>query len=166
MNATETKYCAKCYSAAEKAGRAVRMTDVCKRPICSLCESRIRNGLVHYVPSNGSEGEMFFSRCDRCRHFNAEGYSDPSAQACAWGIADKVLNMMANESDSPQAWHDPADLDHTTSPAICKRFTHKDDENGHFRDPPPPDCEGQMTFGELDVPKERVPQRVTELANK
>jgi hypothetical protein len=150
-------YCACCYAAAAKAGRTVRLTDVYEYPVCSLCESRLRNGLIHYVPSNGSEGDMFASQCNRCRHFDPASDEDYTVKQCAWGIRDKVTAMMWEDSDSAKAWHDPADLDDQYCPASCRRFTSKDDENGHFRDPPPPDVTGQMTFGEVDMPVERSP---------
>lgn len=138
-------YCATCYGAAKANGRPVKMTEVYHRPICSLCESRIRNGLVHYVPSNGSEGRAFISRCTRCRHYQD---NDGRPQTCTWGILDKITGMMIEESDSAKAWHDPANLETTGN---CLRFTDRNDPHG---DPPPKDCEGQIFFGELLAVKE------------
>lgn len=150
-------YCSLCYDAARKAGRAVRQTDVYTWPVCSLCESRLRNGLVHYVPSNGTEGHIFLSRCDECRHFRSEDFK------CAHGVLDKVMDMMFELSDSAKAWHDPATLQTRVAdgspryPALCLRFTDRNDPLGDLRDPPPKDCVGQMMLEEvLDVP-ERVP---------
>lgn len=158
----QANYCDTCYSAASKAGRTVRAVTIGGNEweVCTLCESRIRNGLIHYVPSNGTEGHAFLGRCERCRHFDPDTLQDASVKGCAWGIADKILTMMYAESDSPNAWHDPADLT-PTCPATCLRFTSKDDPHGEHRDPPPPDVPGQLTFGELPefTPVERAIER-------
>lgn len=158
----DPNYCSKCYGAAQKAGRPVRMTDVCDYPICLLCESRIRNGLVHYIPSNGTEGMIFQERCEQCRHLSA----DPRGfDTCAWGILDQMLDSAWEEHDSAKVWYDPEVLDPETCPATCKRFTGKGDADGPSRDPPPKDCTGQMFLDELlEVPVERVPERVGVMA--
>lgn len=74
----DPNYCAYCYGEAKKHGRAVRQTDVCEWRICTLCESRIRNGLVHYNPSNGTEYRIFEGRCGECRHHIDDVESCPS----------------------------------------------------------------------------------------
>ena len=142
------QYCAHCYGVAAKAGRVVRKVEGYKYPLCSLCESRCREGLIHYSPSNGTEFSMLESVCERCRHFDEEGLQDASVQSCKWNILDKLLNGQFSEPDSMNFWFDPSDID-DGCPATCKRFTDRDDEFGHFRDPPPPDCVGQMTLGEM-----------------
>ncbi len=156
------QYCGTgCYSEAAKAGRKVRMTDVSDYPICSQCESRVRNGLVKYQPSNGTEMMMFEEQCERCRHHTDDGESPPKltvpGKACMWAIKDKLIQGMWSPVDSAVLWFDPLDLDTDDCPATCRRFTGKGDADGEFRDPPPPDCIGQLFFGDVDVPVERVP---------
>lgn len=153
-------YCGRCYDEARKHGRTVRKTDVYDYPICSLCESRIRNGLVKYRPSNGTEFLVFLDRCSKCRHWIDDtddpqpGNLEPPYNTCQWGVLDRFYVNMAFGHDHISNWFDPADLDASTCPATCKRFTHRNDGDGETRDPPPVDCEGQMFFGDLDVPRE------------
>lgn len=151
-----------CYGEAVKAGRLVRQTDVCKYPICSLCESRIREGLVHYRPSNGTEFDYFESACNRCKH-HIDNYEDPKPGklrppfvACTWGVKDRLLVQQVESAGHISTWFDPADLDPSTCPATCKRYTPKDYPHDD-RDAPKPDLPGQMTLGEIDVPVESVP---------
>lgn len=164
---TERQYCGGCYGAAEKAGRPVRKTDVYDYPLCGLCEGRVRNGLIQYHPSNGTEFDYFLSTCERCRHFDGGGLSDHRVKACAWGVLDKLLNGMSEPSDSGTFWFDPADLathglnGELICPARCLRFTGRNDADGNLRDPPPRDCEGQMFLGDLLTVPERVPQKET-----
>ncbi len=158
-------YCGGCYGEAKKKGRPVRVTDVYKYALCSLCESRMRNGLVHYIPSNGTEGHMFETECEKCRHYSThpEGYG-----TCAFGILDKMVESGWEDRDSAKSWYDPADLrtkDHEGNPicpAQCLRFTDKNDPNGNLREPPPKDCAGQMFLGEvLDVPERKIPEKAS-----
>ena len=141
------QYCGCCYGDAAKAGRIVRKVDCYDYPLCPVCETRMRNGLIHYRPSNGTEFHIFADRCYRCRHFNADGMIDGSVSACAWGVLNKLLNAMWQNYDDACNWQDPEDIA-DGCPATCKRYTPKDDEMGHFRDPPPKDCIGQMVLGE------------------
>lgn len=158
-------YCACCYDQAKKHGRPVRVTDVYEYQICSLCESRIRNGLVKYQPSNGTEFDIFQEGCERCRHYDKSvlGEGDFSRKACAHGILDKLLDGMFSESDSMKFWFDPQDLTTRDAngkyicPAQCLRFTGKNDPDGERRDPPKPDCEGQLFFSDILVVKEKSP---------
>jgi hypothetical protein len=156
---TETEHCATCYGAAAKAGREVRQTEVNEFAVCGLCERRIREGLIHYRPSNGTEFHIFLSRCDRCRHFNDDGLSDATVKACKWGVLDKLLDGQFSDSDSPVFWFDPSDL-RDGCPAECLRFTDRNEPMGELRDPPPKDCEGQMFLGEMLTVPELVPARV------
>lgn len=162
-------YCGTCYTEAKKAGRDVRLTTVYPYPVCGMCEQRIRNGLVHYRPSNGTEFEIFRSRCEDCRHcredLNGEprpGTLKPPFANCAWGVLDRVYVQQGEDYDHISTWFDPAELQTTDAdgspscPAVCLRFTHKDDSDGEFRDPPPPDCEGQLTFSDVLEVTERV----------
>ena len=164
---TDPNYCALCYSAAAKAGRPVKLTDVYKYAICSLCESRIRNGLTHYVPSSGTEGRMFTARCKRCRHCSEHPNGYP---VCAFKIMDQLLESGWCDSDSSKGWWDPsvmktreADGSHIF-PAQCLKFTDRRDGDGETRDPPAPDVEGQMFFGDLLTVPERVPARSPQAA--
>lgn len=167
--------CAYCHNAAAKAGRPVRMTEVCEYPICPVCEARVRNGLLHYRPSNGTEGMIFEERCERCRHYIDDGesaysYNLDKPVMCQFGILDRMKLSGWGDHDSSTNWYDPADL-RTKSPdgelicpAECLRFTDKDDPDGARRDPPPKDCEGQMFFGDIDVPVERVRAKESSVA--
>lgn len=162
-------YCSTCYGSAKEHGRTVRMTDVYKYPICGLCESRIRNGLVQYHPSNGTEFyDYFIPRCEVCRHYidNPDnplpGKLQPPYAACAHGVLDRLLVQQVESRDHISMWFDPADLSRYDEsgtlccPAICKRFTHKDDSDGASRDPAPRDCPGQMTFDDINIPIEKT----------
>lgn len=153
-------YCCHCYGAAEKAGRDVREVAPDLR-LCVLCEWRWREGLIHYVPSNGIEGRMFERQCDRCRHDTDDGESPPRltvpGKLCMWAIKDRLFASGWCDSDSSARWYSPDDLDASTYPARCRRFTSKDDDDGALRDPPPPDCVGQMMLEEvLAMPIERA----------
>lgn len=153
---TVRQYCGLCCDAAEKAGREVRQTDAYEYPLCRLCEGRIREGLVHYHPSNGTEFRMFESRCERCRHYDDAGTMDAKVKACKWGILDKLLNGMFSDADSGNFWFMPDELE-DTCPATCLRFTDQRDGDGPTRDPPPPDCTGQMFFSDVLTVPERSP---------
>jgi hypothetical protein len=138
-----------CYGEAAKAGRQVRIKlDICPHPICSLCERRTREGLRHYIPSNGTEFSIFEYRCSKCRHYSthADGYG-----ICDWKILDQISESAWESPDSLKTWFDPANLDTETCPATCKKFTNRGDFGGEFRDPPPPDTAGQLTFADLTV---------------
>ncbi len=149
------------------------MTDMYDYPVCDQCERHLRNGLIHYRPSNGTEGGMFMERCEDCRHCkdNPEDPKPPKLTApyelCAYGVLDRVVTQMFESYGHISTWFDPADLNDKLEdgsprcPAECKRFTHRDDPNGALRDPPRPDCEGQMFLEELlPVVREVVPIRV------
>lgn len=158
-------YCACCYSDAAKAGRATRpVPGLTKYELCGLCESRLRAGLIHYEPSNGTEFEIFMGQCFRCRHYIDDtenpkpGRLEPPFNACAWGVLDRFYAAMPWGHDHIGYWFDPADLEPSKDdpPPDCKRFMHKDDPRGEFYDPPTPDVGGQLTFEDaLEVP-ERV----------
>lgn len=158
------QYCHACCGCARKAGRVVRKTDLGGN-YCQPCENRAREGLVHYIPSNGTEGDIFMARCERCRHASEhpDGY-----MTCAFKILDRVMETGWVDRDDGKTWFDPADLRKYDAagrylcPAECQRFTDKRDPDGERRDPPRPDCEGQMAFSDLDVPVERVPVRATQ----
>lgn len=145
-------YCATCYSDAAKCGRPVRLTALHKLPICSLCEQRLANGLIKYRPSNGTEFDIFLSRCFRCRHWIDDmdnpqpGKLSPPYSACKWGVLDRMYHGMLSY-DNIGNWFDPADLDPSGCPATCKRYT-PDDYGFDDRDPPAPDVPGQMTLME------------------
>jgi hypothetical protein len=153
------QYCAGCYGQAAKAGRIVRQTNAYEFPLCGLCERRVREGLVRYRPSNGTEYMMFDAQCGRCRHHTDDGESPPSLtppyRMCAWGVLDRLTYQMGEDADHPCNWFDPADLrrfapdGRLLAPADCLRFTDKRDGDGERRDPPRPDCEGQLTFSDL-----------------
>jgi hypothetical protein len=164
-------YCGTCYGAARKHGRKVSLTTIYPYPVCGQCEQHLRNGLVHYTPSNGSEFAYFYDRCGMCRHY-IEDPDDPKPgnlakpfTGCAWGVLDRVIHQMGTEEDHIDRWFDPADLLTTTdegapiSPPRCVRFTYKGDDGGEHRDPPKPDCEGQLFFGEVLTVPERVPAK-------
>jgi len=101
---------------------------------------------------------MFTSRCERCRHF-IDDRDDPQIPRlsrpfsnCQWGVLDR-LNMSAMSSDDHISnWYDPDDIE-PTCPAICKRFTDRNDDDPS-RDPPKPDMPGQMFLGDIDIPCE------------
>lgn len=105
---------------------------------------------------------MFESRCNQCRHF-VDDYDNPQppkfdvpGNQCKWAILDRFIAGSWLESDSNAFWFNPIDL-RPGCPAECLRFTDKGDENGHLRDPPPPDCVGQMTFSDVLVVEEVIP---------
>lgn len=155
MSGNNPNYCGHgCYSAAIIAGRSVREVD--GKRLCVLCESRHRNGLVRYSPSNGTEFDYFQSRCEGCRHFTGD-IDDVKKTACHWKVLDQMLNQMCEAKDSPKMWWNPDDIDPVTCPATCKRFTPKDYPHDD-RDPPKPDVPGQMMLGEAIVIEEHVPQ--------
>ena len=161
-------YCGKCYGEARKHGREVRMTEIFDYPVCSQCEQHLRNGLVYYRPANGTEAMMFEEQCDDCRHNIDDSESFPDLKAhkpkiCAWWVRDRLMHQMATPADHIDRWFDPADLNtrmpdgSPMCPAECRRFTHKGDADGEHRDPPRPDCEGQMMLDEMLIVPERVP---------
>lgn len=156
MSTRDPDYCSYCCGDAKKHGRAVHMTDVCDYPICGLCERRAREGLIRYRPSNGAEMMMFESRCDKCRHFITDekmGSLEAPFNACQWGVLDRLYVMQMSERDHISNWFSPDDIENGC-PATCRRFTHKNDSDGERRDPPRPDCEGQMFLGDLNIPVE------------
>lgn len=164
---TDPNYCGTCYGQAKKHGRTVSLTTVYGYPVCGQCEQHLRNGLVHYSPSNGTEGMIFEERCGRCRHNidNGESFPDLSKKPtiCAWGVRDRIMHQMVTDHDHIDRWFDPADLRTRDEngvpicPAECLRFTHKNDADGEHRDPPKPDCDGQMFLGDVLTVPEVVP---------
>lgn len=130
--------------------------------------SKIKHeGLVKIHFSNGSEWDCFSSRCDDCRHnidFNDADYPrapklSPPHNICTWGILDRIYYCMATDAHGyGNSLHSPDDMEivHKFFPH-CKRYTHKDDFDGEFREPPTPDIPGQMTFDDIDVPVEINP---------
>lgn len=163
-------YCGTCYGQAKKHGRTVSLTTVYPYKICGLCEGRLRNGLVKYSPSNGTEYMMFEERCGDCRHYIDDGESAPTLDGkpvmCAHGVLDRVSYQMFTDHDHISRWFDPADIRTTDDqggpmcPAECLRFTHKNDPDGERRDPPKPDCEGQMFFSDVLTVPEPEPVKV------
>jgi hypothetical protein len=163
------QYCDACCSQAAKAKRPVRRVPSLDGDYCGLCEMRARNGLVFYCPSNGTEGDIFEERCEQCRHFidDREDPKPPRLErpfvTCKWGVRDRLLTAMWHDRDHISNWYDAADLTRyglngeLLCPARCLRFTHEDDRDGERRDPPPPDCRGQMFLGEMLTVRERVP---------
>lgn len=130
--------------------------------VCELCERREREGLVRYQPSNGTEMDIFQSRCRVCRHCseNPDGYD-----SCAWGILDRIYEAAGEDHDTAKLWFHPDDLQTKANdgrplcPAVCLRFTDRSDPNGEFRDPPPPHDPNQLTFEDLLEVRENAPQR-------
>lgn len=157
---TENNYCDGCYSDAAENGRAVRQTELSKYPLCVLCESRTREGLLHYRPSNGSEFSCIESRCAVCRHNIDDrdnpqpGSLNPPYQCCSWGILDRFYIQMWGGYSNIANWFDPKDLTHE---GRCLRFTHRNDPDGELRDPSPTPDPAQMTFSDLNVPIEASP---------
>lgn len=153
-------YCIDCCGEAKKAGRDVRMTDLHpKYPLCTLCEARRREGLVHYRPSNGTEFDIFLERCFSCRH-HIDDWDNPKPgtleepfNTCAWGVLDRLYVSMMERDGHIANWFDPKDLT-PGCPADCQRYTHKDDDPSDGRNPPVPDIPGQLTFDDLNVPVE------------
>jgi len=151
-------YCLRCGSCWEGKRRLVRDMD---ELFCELCRNREREGLVHYTPSNGAEGDLFFSQCEECRHNIDDpdnprpGSLTPPYQTCAWGVSDRLYVQMLESRDHTCMWFDPDDIKRGC-PATCRRFTPRDYSLGD-RDPAPPPCPGQMSFDDLDTPVERVP---------
>ena len=159
----ERQHCAGCYGAAKKAGREVRETDAYPYPLCGLCEGRVRNGLIHYRPANGTEYWMIEERCEGCRHCIATPESPPTLKRpfgmCAWGVLDRLTYQMGAEQDHICHWFEPDDIELKDRIWFhCKRFTDKGDADGELRDPPPPDCEGQLYFSDILTVPERVRQ--------
>jgi hypothetical protein len=164
----DSDYCGTCYGAARKHGRKVSLTTIYPYAVCGQCEQHLRNGLVHYSPSNGTEFAYFEDECGRCRHHIDDGESCPSLTKptmCAWGVLDRITHQMATDHDHIDRWFDPQDLrtkgevGEPLCPARCLRFTYKGDAGGEHRDPPKPDCEGQMFLGEVLTVPERVPAK-------
>lgn len=152
--------CSKCHHATREA-RIV--PELYQWPLCGVCEGRIRNGLIHYRPSNGSEFEYFYHRCCSCRHFIDDsadplpGKLMPPFTACTWGVLDRLHVSMVEDCEHISNWFDPKDIE-DGCPATCLRYTHKNDPDGETRDPPPPVDPAQMTFGDLLTVVERVPE--------
>lgn len=164
MSEEVRQYCAGCYGEAKKAGRLVRQTDVYPWAICAQCETRVRNGLIHYTPSNGTEYSMFKQQCETCRHYLRS--DDPSAagKGCAWGVLDKIESQMWTEHDNANRWFDPADLmtkdasGRLICPPDCQRYTYRGDAGGEHRDPQPPDVTGQLMIEDLLAVPEQMPK--------
>jgi hypothetical protein len=160
------EYCGGCCGEAAKRGRPVRKTDLYAYPLCGLCESRMREGLVRYRPSNGTEFRMFRSHCDNCRHcIDSEddpkpGSLTPPFQCCSWGVLDRLYQQMWSKHDHISNWFNPLDLK-PECPATCLRFTHRNDPEDESRNPPPPSDPAQMTFADLDIPVEAAPSFTT-----
>lgn len=153
MNET---YCGTCHDRAKVKGRGVTLTQFHEYPVCSLCESRLREGLVHYEPSNGSEFDGFWTRCEVCRHVTVDG---GGANSCTWKILDKLLVGMGEAHDAACFWFNPDDLETGRHGAVCKRFTHRNDnDDDGARNPPPIHDPAQMTFDDIDIPVERSPK--------
>lgn len=152
-------YCSQCFTAAKKAGRSVRMTPYYEWPICSLCESRLREGLVHYRPSNGTEGDLFEAQCERCRHYRPMSDDGERAASCKLKILDRVFEQMWSDYDAACHWFMPDVLKTTLAggspccPAECLKFSPPgdgDDANGT----PIVDCPGQLMLDDLWCPHE------------
>lgn len=104
-----------------------------------------RDGLMWYRPSNGTEFDIFLSRCQGCRHMD---YDDNDYETCQFNILDRIVrSAWTEEYDRPEFYHHPDEVDVSTCPATCLKFTPKD-YDGDDRDPPHPDCPGQMMLGE------------------
>lgn len=72
----------------------------------------------HYVPSNGTEGELFFAQCNGCRHDLRENHD---TNLCAIGIGSRVFEGGWCERGQ-EPWFDPTELDQHTlivGPARC-----------------------------------------------
>lgn len=169
MTTTQQITCANCYDAAEKAGRTIRMTDLYAYPLCQLCENRMREGLIHYRPSNGTEFRMFLETCESCRHYTDDlenpkpGRLQPPHTCCKWGILDRFYVGMTQERDHSANWFTPDQLE-KGCPASCRKWVHRDDPNGE--DAPTPDVPGQLMLVEaLPVILERAEFNRVDAAN-
>lgn len=152
---SERTNCSTCYSSK----LPVRLTQLHDYPVCGRCEQHLRNGLVHYRPSNGSEFMDFEERCCDCRHFKGDDAVCSGKPACDFGILDRFYTQTMNDCEHISNWFDPADLKLEQKIfGVCQRFTDRNDPNGELRDPPKPDCEGQLFFGDLPVER-REPVR-------
>ncbi len=93
-------------------------------------DAREREGLIHYIPSNGTEGDMFFERCSGCRHYSED---ESGAMSCAFGVVEKLLRAMWEPRDSDCNWYDPDVLQvqdddgRLVCPARCRKFTPRND---------------------------------------
>lgn len=159
------QYCWYCCTDAVKSGRLVRLVkiDGQELEVCPLCESKARNGLIHYRPSNGEEFGIFESKCFVCRH-HIDDSEDPQPgrlespyALCTHGVLDRFAVQMGSGYDDISNWFDPQDLEYngTFWPARCRRFTHKSDGDGETCDPAPCPIAGQLSFEDLLEVKER-----------
>lgn len=82
----------------------------------------IENGaMIRYAIRNGTEGEMFFSQCDGCKHdCRAEGTLD----VCRVGIGSRIMRQKSGEDDANTLFVANDELDITTcllGPARCMK---------------------------------------------
>ena len=155
--------CCYCYSEAAKAGRPVRKIDICDYEICTLCETRLREGLLYYIPSNGTEFDIFQEQCDRCRFGGT--HPEHGCPTCAHGIIERLMDSAWEGDDSMKKWWMPDVLrtrgedGHHLCPADCLKFSDRSNDDGMGNKPPPPDCIGQMMLWEaVPAPVEVVPK--------
>jgi hypothetical protein len=94
--------CNLCYGLAKKSGRTIRLTSLSEYPLCTLCESRAREGFIHYVPSNGTEGNIFEERCESCRHHTE---TPDGMGTCRLKILDQLWDSAWSERDSMKCWY-------------------------------------------------------------
>lgn len=113
------------------------------------------NGLVRTHFSNGSEFMAFEEDCFRCRHF----VDEPRAgeKSCKWGIVDQFYRTMCDPIwGYGTTYVDPEFVKVENFCVTCLKFMDRD-SGDDSRDPPKPDVPGQMFFGDMDIPVERVP---------
>lgn len=114
-----------------------------------------RDGLFWYMPSNGTEFEIFQARCSRCRFLYE---NDQGFDACRHRILDKIWECAITDTRTdghggPQFYHHPDNLDVSTCPATCLKFQEGRDDNDPEEEPPAPDVPGQMLlFFQKDEP--------------
>lgn len=138
------------------------MRKVDEKEYCPDCLPFVQEGMVVVSFSNGTELDCFHAGCFNCRHYIDDlenpqpGRLSPPFNACAWGVLDRIYLDMVEVERPRTRFHHPDDIDGSTCPPTCKRFTPKHDSDGEYRDPPPPDVPGQMLLGEDIAPVERV----------
>jgi len=94
---------------------------------------------------NGHSFDLFVERCEDCKHATGKWHEGDEV-LCEFRILDRLHVMEYQEKPDEFSLDD---LDCSTCPPTCLRYTHKGYKHDD-RDPPTLDVPGQLTFNTLE----------------